>query len=151
MPQLGETVTEGTVLRWMKKVGDSIDLDEAIVEISTDKVDTEVPSPVAGVVSDILVGEGETIEVGTAMVVIASPDEGAPAATPAGVEADEAPRRPKTMRPGRHRLLPPLRPRHLHNATGPHPASSCRRWCAAWPGSTTSIRASSMAPDGTDG
>ncbi|MYB45811.1 MAG: 2-oxo acid dehydrogenase subunit E2 [Acidimicrobiia bacterium] len=95
MPQLGETVTEGTVLRWMKKVGDSIDLDEAIVEISTDKVDTEVPSPVAGVVSDILVGEGETIEVGTAMVVIASPDEGAPATTPAGVEADEAPQAPE--------------------------------------------------------
>lgn len=91
MPQLGETVTEGTVLRWMKQVGDSIALEEAIVEISTDKVDTEVPSPVAGVVSEILVGEGETIGVGTAMVVIASPDEGVPAGAPAEVEADEAP------------------------------------------------------------
>ena len=91
MPQLGETVTEGTVLRWMKQVGDSIARDEAIVEISTDKVDTEVPSPVAGVVSEILVGEGDTIEVGTAMVVIASPDEGVPAGAPTEVEADEAP------------------------------------------------------------
>ena len=91
MPQLGETVTEGTVLRWMKQVGDSVARDEAIVEISTDKVDTEVPSPVAGVVSEILVGEGDTIEVGTAMVVIASPDEGVPAGAPAEVEADEAP------------------------------------------------------------
>ena len=94
MPQLGETVTEGTVLRWMKQVGDSIARDEAIVEISTDKVDTEVPSPVAGVVSEILVGEGETIEVGTAMVVIASADEDVSAAAPAEPEApqEEEPR-----------------------------------------------------------
>ena len=90
MPQLGETVTEGTVLRWMKQVGDSIARDEAIVEISTDKVDTEVPSPVAGVVSEILVGEGETIEVGTAMVMIASEDESVPAAAPAEAEAPRA-------------------------------------------------------------
>ena len=90
MPQLGETVTEGTVLRWMKQVGDSIARDEAIVEISTDKVDTEVPSPVAGVVSEILVGEGETIEVGTAMVVIASTDEDVPATAPAEAEAPRA-------------------------------------------------------------
>ncbi len=70
MPQLGETVTEGTVLRWMKQVGDRIAQDEPLVEISTDKVDTEVPSPAAGVISSILVGEGETITVGTAMAVI---------------------------------------------------------------------------------
>ena len=75
MPQLGETVTEGTVLRWMKRVGDPIAEDEALVEISTDKVDTEVPSPVSGVIRNILVGEGETIEVGTAMVVIADKAE----------------------------------------------------------------------------
>ena len=70
MPQLGETVTEGTVLRWMKQVGDRIAEDEPLVEISTDKVDTEVPSPVSGVISSILVDEGETIGVGTAMAVI---------------------------------------------------------------------------------
>ena len=75
MPQLGETVTEGTVLRWMKQVGDSISLDEPIVEISTDKVDTEVPSPVSGVMAEILVDEGATIEVGTAMAVIAGEGE----------------------------------------------------------------------------
>ncbi len=75
MPQLGETVTEGTVLRWMKQVGDSIALDEPIVEISTDKVDTEVSSPVSGVVAEILVDEGATIEVGTAMAVIAGEGE----------------------------------------------------------------------------
>ncbi len=76
MPQLGETVTEGTVLRWMKQVGDGVAEDEPLVEISTDKVDTEVPSPVAGIVSDILVGEGETIKVGTAMVVIGQDGNG---------------------------------------------------------------------------
>ncbi len=58
MPQLGETVTEGTILRWAKNVGDPIATDEVLVEISTDKVDTEVPSPAQGVVIELLVGEG---------------------------------------------------------------------------------------------
>jgi pyruvate dehydrogenase E2 component (dihydrolipoamide acetyltransferase) len=80
MPQLGETVTEGTILRWAKQVGDSISVDEVLVEISTDKVDTEVPSPVAGVVSEILVPEGETVAVGTALAVIGEAGE-APAGT----------------------------------------------------------------------
>lgn len=84
MPQLGETVTEGTVLRWMKQVGDRIAEDEPLVEISTDKVDTEIPSPVSGVVSSILVDEGTTITVGSAMAVIGGVGEGS------GVGADEA-------------------------------------------------------------
>ena len=75
MPQLGETVTEGTILRWAKKVGDSIAVDEILVEISTDKVDTEVPSPAAGVVTELLVGEGETVAVGTALAVIGEAGE----------------------------------------------------------------------------
>src|SRR5688572_26535300 len=81
MPQLGQTVTEGTILRWAKKVGDSIAVDEVLVEISTDKVDTEVPSPAAGVVSELLVGEGETVAVGTALAVIG--DGGAAGEAPA--------------------------------------------------------------------
>lgn len=79
MPQLGETVTEGTILRWAKQVGDSIAVDEVLVEISTDKVDTEVPSPVAGTIAEILVGEGDTVIVGTSMVRIAG--DGAVAST----------------------------------------------------------------------
>jgi 2-oxoglutarate dehydrogenase E2 component (dihydrolipoamide succinyltransferase) len=70
MPQLGETVTEGTITRWAKQVGDQIAEDEVLFEVSTDKVDSEVPSPVAGVVAEILVAEGETVDVGTRLAVI---------------------------------------------------------------------------------
>ena len=70
MPALGESVTEGTVTRWLKAVGDSIEVDEPLLEVSTDKVDTEVPSPVAGVLESILVGEDETVEVGTELARI---------------------------------------------------------------------------------
>ncbi|MEX2135080.1 MAG: biotin/lipoyl-containing protein, partial [Acidimicrobiia bacterium] len=75
MPQLGETVTEGTILKWAKQVGDSISEDEVLVEISTDKVDTEVPSPAAGTILEILVEEGDTVEVGTPLVVIGEAGE----------------------------------------------------------------------------
>jgi len=68
MPQLGETVTEGTVLRWLVKVGDQVREDDPILEISTDKVDTEVPSPFAGKVTNLLVEEGETVEVGAGLL-----------------------------------------------------------------------------------
>ena len=70
MPQLGETVTEGTITRWLKKVGDNVALDEPLFEVSTDKVDSEVPSPFAGVLAEIIVPEGLTVEVGTRLAVI---------------------------------------------------------------------------------
>ena len=70
MPQLGETVTEGTITRWMKGVGDPVERDEPLFEVSTDKVDSEVPSPAAGVLTEILVPEGETVEVGVRLAVI---------------------------------------------------------------------------------
>ncbi|MFN2487524.1 MAG: biotin/lipoyl-containing protein, partial [Acidimicrobiia bacterium] len=93
MPQLGETVTEGTILRWAKNVGDPIATDEILVEISTDKVDTEVPSPAQGVVIELLVGEGETVAVGTALAVIGEAGEapGADGQAPAEAPAAEAP------------------------------------------------------------
>jgi len=65
MPQLGESVTEGTITRWFKSVGDTVTEDEPLFEVSTDKVDTEVPAPVGGVLSEIRVQEGDTVEVGT--------------------------------------------------------------------------------------
>jgi pyruvate dehydrogenase E2 component (dihydrolipoamide acetyltransferase) len=90
MPQMGVSVSEGTITRWRKQVGERVEADETIVEISTDKVDTEVPSPGSGIVSEILVPEGETVDVGTRIAVITSGDGGggeaaAPAPAPAPV------------------------------------------------------------------
>jgi pyruvate dehydrogenase E2 component (dihydrolipoamide acetyltransferase) len=73
MPKMGESIMEGTVLAWHKQPGDAIELDETLLEIATDKVDTEVPSPAAGIVSEILVPEGDTVEVGTRIAVISAP------------------------------------------------------------------------------
>src|SRR5271165_1072778 len=88
MPQLGETVTEGTITRWMKSVGDTVARDEPLFEVSTDKVDSEVPSPVAGVLREILVPEGETVDVGVRLAVIG--ETAAPAAAPPGSAAPPA-------------------------------------------------------------
>src|ERR1019366_390162 len=70
MPQMGESVTEGTVTRWLKKVGDTVGRDEPLFEISTDKVDAEIPSPAAGVLAKVLVSEGQTIAVHSLVAVI---------------------------------------------------------------------------------
>ncbi|MEU4781610.1 2-oxoglutarate dehydrogenase, E2 component, dihydrolipoamide succinyltransferase [Micromonospora sp. NPDC023633] len=77
MPRLGESVTEGTVTRWLKQEGDTVEVDEPLLEVSTDKVDTEIPSPAAGVLSRIVVGEDETAEVGSELAVIAGEGESA--------------------------------------------------------------------------
>jgi 2-oxoglutarate dehydrogenase E2 component (dihydrolipoamide succinyltransferase) len=91
MPQMGESITEGTVSKWLKQVGDTIQKDEPILEISTDKVDAEVPSPAAGVLLEIKVPEGETVEVGSVVAVIGEEGEEANAARPPHVwmDADE--------------------------------------------------------------
>ena len=70
LPALGESVTEGTVTRWLKQVGDNVEVDEPLLEVSTDKVDTEIPSPVAGTILEIKAEEDETIEVGAELCVI---------------------------------------------------------------------------------
>ena len=70
LPQLGETVTEGTITRWFKNVGDTVAADEPLFEVSTDKVDTEVPSPIAGTLTEIRVPAGETVPVGTVIAVV---------------------------------------------------------------------------------
>ena len=98
LPALGESVTEGTVTRWLKNVGDRVEVDEPLLEVSTDKVDTEIPSPIAGVIEAILVQEDETVEVGTPLVTIgdgsapaAAPEAEAPAAAAPAAEAPAAP------------------------------------------------------------
>jgi pyruvate dehydrogenase E2 component (dihydrolipoamide acetyltransferase) len=93
LPALGESVTEGTVTRWLKKVGDTVAVDEPLVEVSTDKVDTEIPSPVAGVLQQILVQEDETIEVGAVLAVVgdgAAAEAPEPAAAPPASEPEVA-------------------------------------------------------------
>ncbi|MFS0852003.1 2-oxoglutarate dehydrogenase, E2 component, dihydrolipoamide succinyltransferase [Microbacterium sp. 179-I 3D4 NHS] len=89
LPELGESVTEGTVTRWLKEVGDSVEVDEALLEISTDKVDTEIPSPVAGILQEIVAGEDETVAVGAVLARIGSgaAQPAAPAETPAPAPA----------------------------------------------------------------
>lgn len=87
LPALGESVTEGTVTRWLKKVGDTVAIDEPLVEVSTDKVDTEIPSPVAGVLQQILVNEDETAAVGAVLAIVGDGAAAAPAAAAAVVEA----------------------------------------------------------------
>ena len=86
LPQLGETVTEGTITKWFKKVGDTVAADEPLFEVSTDKVDTEVPSPISGTLTEIRVAEGDTVPVGTVIAVVGVAGA-APAPTPAPVVA----------------------------------------------------------------
>ena len=83
MPQMGVSVSEGTITKWLKQEGEQVEADEALLEISTDKVDTEVPSPASGTLTQILVQEGETVEVGTKLAQIGG--------APAGAEQAEQP------------------------------------------------------------
>ncbi|MFC7880153.1 2-oxoglutarate dehydrogenase, E2 component, dihydrolipoamide succinyltransferase [Isoptericola sp. NPDC057391] len=111
LPALGESVTEGTVTRWLKAVGDSVEVDEPLLEVSTDKVDTEIPSPVAGTVQQLLVEEDATVEVGAVLAVIgsgaaapaapapAAPAEPEPAKAPEPVGAPEKPEEPAAAPP----------------------------------------------------
>src|ERR1700748_1798718 len=88
MPQLGESVTEGTVTRWLKKEGERVEADEPLLEVSTDKVDTEIPSPASGILRGIAVDEDETVEVGAQLAII---DDGAAAdAAPAAGDSAQA-------------------------------------------------------------
>ncbi|ORA77238.1 dihydrolipoamide acetyltransferase, partial [Mycobacterium malmoense] len=90
MPALGESVTEGTVTRWLKQEGDTVELDEPLVEVSTDKVDTEIPSPAAGVLTKIIAQEDDTVEVGGDLAVIGDAAEG-------GSQAAQAPSQPEPV------------------------------------------------------
>ncbi|WP_332248891.1 biotin/lipoyl-containing protein, partial [Nocardioides sp. CF8] len=91
LPALGESVTEGTVTRWLKQVGDTVAVDEPLLEVSTDKVDTEIPSPVAGTLLEIKAAEDETVEVGAVLAVVGEAGEGGAAAESAEAPAAEAP------------------------------------------------------------
>ena len=106
MPQMGESIAEGTVSRWLKKVGDAIKRDEALFEISTDKVDAEIPSPSAGVLIEILVGEGQTVAIQTIVgrletdAALAATAMASPTAAPAPAPATAAPASVVAAAPG---------------------------------------------------
>src|SRR6266545_3460507 len=99
MPELGESITEGTITRWLKQEGDRVEVDEPLYEISTDKVDTEVPSPVAGVLKSIKVQVDETVEVGTELAVIEQDGEAAAEAEPEAAEEPEEKQQPAAEEP----------------------------------------------------
>jgi 2-oxoglutarate dehydrogenase E2 component (dihydrolipoamide succinyltransferase) len=99
MPQLGETVTEGTITKWFKQVGEQVAEDEPLFEVSTDKVDSEVPSPVTGVVSEILVPEGETVDVGVLLARIGDAPAGGGEATEQAPAAEQAPAQAEAAEP----------------------------------------------------
>jgi 2-oxoglutarate dehydrogenase E2 component (dihydrolipoamide succinyltransferase) len=131
MPQMGVSVSEGTVTRWLRNVGDAVAADESLLEVSTDKVDTEVPSPGGGVLQEILVAEGETVAVGTVLARIGSgpaheeapPDEVAPAAPEAEAAPTTVPARPA---PAEEEPVPEP-PADERVTAGPPPAPEPRR------------------------
>ena len=127
MPQLGETIVEGTILKWLKQEGETIAVDEPLFEISTDKVDTEVPSPVAGTVTKILVAEGETVAVGTPLAEIDGDTADSGDASAAVASAGPAPSDSATCGLRRRRLS--LRRRH-HRSGGSGRGPRCCRVAA---------------------
>jgi 2-oxoglutarate dehydrogenase E2 component (dihydrolipoamide succinyltransferase) len=122
LPALGESVTEGTITRWLKQEGDQVQADEPLLEVSTDKVDTEIPAPASGVLLSIRVREDETVDVGAELAVIGSAGATAPAREPAG---QEAPAQPRTVRaepePERPPAAPPPSPQRAAQPAGPAP------------------------------
>ena len=145
MPQMGESIVEGTLTKWLKKAGERVERDEPLFEISTDKVDTEIPAPAAGTLSEVLVEEGKTVGINTVVARIAE-EGGAAAEAPAAARREPAPPTPDTLP-----LLPSLATRRPPQPRPePEPAAQaeprCRRsrrvrslrWSARWRGRTTS-------------
>jgi 2-oxoglutarate dehydrogenase E2 component (dihydrolipoamide succinyltransferase) len=137
LPQLGETVTEGTITKWFKKVGDSVALDEPLFEVSTDKVDTEVPSPISGVLTEIRVAEGDTVPVGTVIAVV-----GDASSAPAPVAAASTPAvAPSTLASSNVSEAPPA-----SAAPAPAPAHAPTPTPTPVPAATTSETSTVLSP-----
>ncbi|MEU3056693.1 2-oxoglutarate dehydrogenase, E2 component, dihydrolipoamide succinyltransferase [Streptomyces griseus] len=156
LPALGESVTEGTVTRWLKEVGEEVAEDEPLLEVSTDKVDTEIPAPVAGVLLEIVVGEDETAEVGAKLAVIGAPGA-APAAAPAqpAAPAQEAPKQEAPAAPAPAPAAPAA-PAPAAPAPAPAPVQAPAAPAApapapAQPAPVAPAPAAPAAPTGDDG
>ena len=129
MPQMGESIAEGTVSKWLKEVGDAVERDEPILEISTDKVDAEIPSPSAGALTEILVAEGETVEVGTVVAYIDPNGMGGAEAAPPVHSEPEPPAEKTAAAPSPPPPHPRPRRRRLHRhqrGAAPHPVDPRR-------------------------
>ena len=122
MPQLGESVTEGTVTRWLKKEGERVEVDEPLLEVSTDKVDTEIPSPASGILRDIAVDEDETVAVGAQLAVIEETD--AAPAPASGDGQDAAAAAPQASVPVQDAAEPSPAAADAASAAEPEPAPS---------------------------
>ena len=120
MPQLGESVTEGTITRWLKAVGDTVAADEPLLEVSTDKVDTEIPAPASGVLLSIDAAEDDTVEVGGVLAVIGEPDNAAAAPSSEPSEPSEP------AEPGPDAADTPAEPTAPAEAATPEPVSEFR-------------------------
>ena len=137
MPQMGESIVEGTLTRWLKKPGDRVERDEPLFEISTDKVDTEIPSPSEGVLSEVLVQEGATVAINAVVARIGDgaktaeapkQQSPAPAAQPAAAPRPEgAPRPEEKAEPQPKPAAPPAAPPQTPSATAPVPAEQAER------------------------
>ena len=135
MPQMGESIAEGTIVRWIKKVGEAIDKDEPLFEISTDKVDAEIPSPGAGVLLEIKVKEGETVPVNSVVAVIGAAGESAGTAAPRQEVAPAEPaRQPESVAAAAPaasvvRVAPPAPPAVAASVVSSVAASASRVCC----------------------
>src|ERR1700751_5641847 len=107
MPQMGESIVEGTITKWLKKPGDKVQRDEPLFEISTDKVDAEIPAPASGVLQEIMVTEGNTVQVNTIVGTIAADGEGAAPAKKAAPAAPSAPQQRESAPPPKQAAAPP--------------------------------------------
>src|SRR4051812_14604544 len=119
LPELGESVTEGTVTRWLKSVGDEVAVDESLLEVSTDKVDTEIPSPAAGRLLEIKVDEDETVDVGAELAVIGSRDAAPGGGPPA--DSGDSPPAATHAEPQQARAAGPAREEAAHEEAAPEP------------------------------
>ncbi|MFI8241526.1 2-oxoglutarate dehydrogenase, E2 component, dihydrolipoamide succinyltransferase [Streptomyces sp. NPDC085866] len=143
LPALGESVTEGTVTRWLKSVGDSVEADEPLLEVSTDKVDTEIPAPASGVLLEIVVGEDETAEVGAKLAVIGAAGA-APAAAPAPAAPAPAPAAPAPA------PVAPAAPAPAPAAPAPAPVAAAPAPAPVAPAPVTPAPAAPAAAQATD-
>ena len=132
MPQMGESIAEGTIIRWHKKVGEQVKKDETLLEISTDKVDSEIPSPASGVLAEITVQEQVTVPVQTVIAYLETEGKEAAAAQRPEAEAGE---------PQGHlrRLLPRRLPQHVSPRSCQVPGASSLPWCSVSPGKRGSL------------